>query len=118
MQCIDGLSGQSIHPLKSPNTKVNTELEVLILEMHSVRNLGAQHLQTELTRLHGVSLSLVTIHKVLSNPQLRPIKNFRLKIDFIRYERPIPDDRIQLDTCWVLVYISTHRLMTAHDIAY
>ena len=62
-QGINGLSSQSKCPLKSPNTKINAELEAL---MRSIRNLGARCLQTELMRLHGVSLSLPTIHKVLS----------------------------------------------------
>ena len=48
-------------------------LEALILEMRSARNLGARRLQTELMRLHGVSLSLATIHKVLSTHQVKPI---------------------------------------------
>ena len=98
-QGIDGLSSQSRRPLKSPNTKINAELEALILEMRSARNFGARRLQTELMRLHGVSLSLATIHKVLSTHQVKPIKKFRRKVDFIRYERPLPGDRIQMDTC-------------------
>ncbi len=98
-QGINGLSSQSKRPLKSPNTKINAELEALILEMRSARNLGARRLQTELMRLHGVSLSLATIHKVLSTHQVKPIKKFRRKADFIRYERPLPGDRIQMDTC-------------------
>jgi len=73
-QAIDGLSSQSKRPLKSPNTKINAELEALILEMCSARNLGALLLQTEWMRLHGISLSLATIYQVLStgNP---PINN-------------------------------------------
>lgn len=98
-QGIDGLSSQSKRPLKSPNTKINAELEALILEMRSARNLGARRLQTELMRLHGVSLSLATIHKVLSTHQVKPIKKFRRKVDYICYECPLPGDRIQMDTC-------------------
>ena len=44
-------------------------------------------------------LSLATIHKVLSTYQVKPIKKFRRKVDFIRYERPLSGDRIQMDTC-------------------
>ena len=40
-QGIDGLSSQSKRPLKSPNTKINAELEALILEMRSARNNGS-----------------------------------------------------------------------------
>lgn len=36
-QGIDGLSSQSKRPLKSPNTKINAELEALILEMRSAK---------------------------------------------------------------------------------
>ena len=64
-------------------------------------------------------MSLATIHKVLSTHQVKPIKKFRRKVDFIRYERPLPGDRIQMDTCKLGAgYISTHLSMTAHDIAF
>ena len=87
--------------------------------MRSARNFGARRLQTELMRLHGVSLSLATIHKVLSTHQVKPIKKFRRKADFIRYERPLPGDRIKwIPVNWVQDYISTHLSMTAHDIAF
>jgi len=36
---------------------------------------------------------------VLVTHQVKPIKKFRRKVDFIRYERPLPGDRIQMDTC-------------------
>ncbi len=63
----------------------------------SDRNLGARRLQTELVRLHAVCLA--TIHKVLSTHKVKPIKKFRHNADFIRYERPLPGDRVQKDTC-------------------
>ena len=40
-QGIDGLSSHSKCPLKSPNTKINAELEALILEMRSAGNNGS-----------------------------------------------------------------------------
>ena len=72
---------------------MNHELKALILEMRSARNLGARRLQTELMRLHGISLSLATINKVLSLHQVKPIKKFRLKADYLRL-----GDRVQLNT--------------------
>ena len=98
-QGIEGLASQSKRPLKSPNTKVNQHIEDLLLQMRSSRNLGARRLQTELMRLHQISLSLATIHKVLTNHQVKPIKKFRRKADYLRYERPLPGDRVQMDTC-------------------
>lgn len=63
------------------------------------RNLGARRIQTELIRLHNCSLSLASIHKVLTNNQAQPIKKLKRKKKFRRYSRPIPGERIQMDTC-------------------
>ena len=30
---------------------------------------------------------------------MKPVQKFRRKTDFIRYERPLPGDRVQMDTC-------------------
>lgn len=118
-QGIDGLSSQSKRPLKSPNTKINAELEALILEMRSARNLGARRLQTELMRLHGVSLSLATIHKVLSTHQVKPIKNSVVKqISFVMNAHYQAIEFKWIPVNWVLEYINTHLSMTAHDIAF
>lgn len=53
-QDINGLSSQCKRPLKSQNTKINAELEALILKMRSARDLGARRLQTELMRLRSL----------------------------------------------------------------
>lgn len=67
--------------------------------MREKRNLRAKRLQTELIRLHQVHLSTATLHKVLSKASVKPIVTYPLKKDFQRYERPIPGDRVQMDTC-------------------
>ena len=90
---------QSRRPHSSPATKVGAEQERLIMELRSSRNLGARRLQSELLRQHGISLSLATIHKVLLRNHASPVKKFRVKQDFIRYARPVPGDRVQMDTC-------------------
>ncbi len=96
---IPGLESQSRRPLSSPGIKITDELRALILEMRVKRNLGARRLQTELIRLHQIHLSTATIHKVLSEASVKPIVPYRRKKDFQRYERPIPGDRVQMDTC-------------------
>lgn len=118
-QGIDGLSSQSRRPLKSPNTKINAELEALILEMRSARNFGARRLQTELMRLHGVSLSLA-----LSIKYYPPIKSNRLKNSVVKQISFVMNAHYQaiefkwIPVNWVQDYISTHLSMTAHDIAF
>ncbi|EHV61868.1 transposase [Escherichia coli DEC6C] len=42
---------------------------------------------------------MATIHKVLCQNKVKPVVKFRRKADFIRYERPVPGDRVQMDTC-------------------
>lgn len=95
----EGLHSLSKRPKTSPNRKVTEKDESLILELRHSRNLGARRIQSELRRLHGISFSLATIHKILSKHNVKPIKKFRKKADYVRYERPIPGDRVQMDTC-------------------
>jgi transposase InsO family protein len=94
-----GLNSLSKRPHSSPNRKVSPAGESLILELRQSRNLGARRLQSELLRLHNISLALATIHKVLTKHQVKPVITYRKKSDFIRYERPVPGDRVQMDTC-------------------
>jgi len=49
--------------------------------------------------LHNISISLATIHKVLTNNNSKPIRKLKRHKKFIRYSRPIPGDRVQIDTC-------------------
>jgi len=96
---LEGLSNQSRRPRNSPNTKVGQEEASWILGLRNKRNLGARRIQNELLREHGLSLSLDTIHKVLTKHNVKPIRRPRKKKkDFIRYERPVPGDRVQMDT--------------------
>jgi len=80
-------------------TKITDDIELVILSLRSRRNLGARRIQSKLRRLNDISLSLATIHKVLHRNNVKPVKKFRRKKDFIRYERPTPGDRVQIDTC-------------------
>ncbi len=89
----------SRRPHSSPSTKITIEMAALILDLRKSRNLGARRLQSELLRLHNISLSLASIHKVFKKHQVKPVKKFRKKSDFIRYERTIPGDRVQMDAC-------------------
>ncbi len=96
---IEGLKDLSRRPKSSPNRKINDELYVLVLALRKERNLGSRRIQSELKRLHNISISLATVHKILINKNAQPIKKLRRKKKFIRYQRPIPGDRVQIDTC-------------------
>lgn len=47
-----------------PTQKINVLSERLILDRRKTRKLGVRRMQTELKRLHNLSFSLKTIHKV------------------------------------------------------
>ena len=96
---VDGLVSQSRRPKSSPSTNVGETEEQLILSLRCSRNLGARRIQSELGRLHGLSLGIATIHKILTRNEVKPVVTYRRKPDYIRYVRPVPGDRIQMDTC-------------------
>lgn len=95
----DGLADRSRRPVSSPAAKVFEQQEQLILSLRR-RRLGARRIQSELLREHDCRLSLATIHKVLKRHDQQPLKRSRLsRKKKRRYERPVPGDRVQMDTC-------------------
>lgn len=90
---------RSRKPHRSPNKKVTKAHETLMLNLRKKRKLGARRIQNELIRNHELSFSLATIHKVLTRHNVKPLKRKRRKQQYKRYQRPIPGDRVQLDTC-------------------
>src|ERR1043166_4683 len=95
----DGLMDRSRRPASSPAAKVFEQQEQLILSLRR-RRLGARRIQSELLREHDYKLSLATIHKVLKRHASPPLKRSRLtRKKKRRYERPVPGDRVQMDTC-------------------
>ena len=96
---LDGLQDVSRRPHNSPNTKIDNRIEEWILSLRKDRKLGARRIQNELLREHNFNLSLASIHKVLTKHEVKPVVFQRKKKDFIRYQRPIPGDRVQMDTC-------------------
>jgi transposase InsO family protein len=80
--------------------KVFAEQEALILRLRRERKLGIKMLRNELARRHGLELALDTIHKVLVRHGENRLKRPRLKRKGTkRYSRPVPGDRVQMDTC-------------------
>ena len=96
---IEGLNDQSKRPHSSPNQKLNDENKRWIVSLRKTRNLGVRRIKTELLRLHDSSLGLATIQKVLSEANVKPIVKLKRKKKFKRYQRAIPGDRMQADTC-------------------
>ena len=95
-----GLGARSRRPHRSPGRKVLAEQEALILRLRRERRLGIERLRNELVRRHGLKLALDTIHKVLVRHGENRLERPRLKPKGTkRYSRPVPGDRVRMDTC-------------------
>jgi len=81
--------------------KVLEEQELWILVLRK-RRLGARRIQSEFIRQHDYHLSLATFHKVLTKNQVLPLsQNRKARHTKYPYSRPIPGDRVQIDTCQI-----------------
>ncbi|GAA0604468.1 IS481 family transposase [Craurococcus roseus] len=94
-----GLRERSRRPRRSPAWKAGPAEEELILGLRRDRRLGAKRLRVELRRLHGLRLSPSIIHKVLVRHGLCALpRRARPRHKPKRYSRPVPGDRVQIDT--------------------
>lgn len=93
-----GLIAQSRRPKHVSNQKLFRKERALILKLRRQRNLGARRIQTELRLHHEIDLSVTAIHKVLKQANVAPLTKPRRITKPKRYSRPIPGDRVQMDT--------------------
>jgi transposase InsO family protein len=96
---VGGLKGQSKRPKRSPTRKIGDQQAEWILKLRSDRKLGVRRIQNELKQLHGLSLSLSTIHKVLTRHKVEPLRRIRRVQTPKRYQKATPGERVQMDTC-------------------
>lgn len=97
-----GLTSRSRRPRRSPRQKVTTSDRNLILTCRRERNIGARRIQIELRLEHRIELSITTISKVLAAASVPPLRRPRRTITSKRYTRPVPGDRVQMDTMKVV----------------
>lgn len=96
----EGLIDLSRKPHNSPKLKVNNKVELIILDLRKNRKLGSRRIKNELKRLHNISLSLATIHKVLQRsglPYLKKKRHYRKAPKL--YNCSVPGQRVQMDVC-------------------
>lgn len=94
-----GLISRSRRPHRLREHKVTPTDEHLILELRRSRRLGPKGLQRELKRLHKLCFSTSTIWKVLFRHQVSVLRPTARVKKPKRYSRPIPGDRVQVDSC-------------------
>lgn len=93
-----GLVSQSRRPKRSPKRKVFRKQRALILRLRTKSNLGARRIQSELRLHRNTDLSITAIQKILNRANVKPLKKPRRVAHSNRYSRPIPGDRVQMDT--------------------
>jgi len=91
------LSDKSRRPKKLANQKVDLHLENEILTIRKKRNWGPQRISTFLLQKQGIELSLMTIWRVLSKHNVKPVLKRRKKSDFKWYNKSISGERVQMD---------------------
>jgi transposase InsO family protein len=92
-----GLSDKSKRPKTLANLKVDASMENFILDCRTKRNWGPQRISTFIKRKQKIEISPMTVWRVLSKHQVKPILKRRKKADFKRYSKSTPGDRVQLD---------------------
>jgi transposase len=98
--CNAGLAERSRRPRQSPARKVGESEAELIVRLRRERRLGVKRLRIELERLHGLRLAASTLHKVLARHGLSALpRKRRVRHVPKRYSRPVPGERVQLDSC-------------------
>ena len=104
-----GLHAYSRRPKRSPNRKVTAQIEQQVLELRQRLNVGVRRLQNELWREYGLRLGLETIHKILRKHEVPPLQQPQRSRAVKRYQKAIPGERVQMDTCKVRpgVYLYT-----------
>ena len=96
---LNGLKSQSKRPKHSPNQKIFEEQDEWILKLRDEMDIGARRIQNELIREYDCHLTLASIQKVLQRNQVKPIEKPQKSKKLKRYQKAIPRERVQMDTC-------------------
>jgi len=92
------LASKSRRPHRLADSKRTDEITERVLSLRRERNLGAKRIQAELLRIDGIRLSTSTIHRVLADAAVAPIRRPKRPRTPKRYSRPVAGDRVQIDT--------------------
>jgi transposase len=95
---IDGLQSKSSRPLNSPAQKINDETRATILRLRREKNIGARRIQIEMGLSQENWISRTIIQRTLDLAKVKPLKRPRRPAKPLRYNRPVPGDRVQMDT--------------------
>lgn len=91
----------SRRPHHAPRRKIGAT-EIAWISALRERRLGSRRRHSELLRNHAFRISRATIGKTRQRLKVAPLRGSRLpRKQRHRYERPIPGERVQMDTCQI-----------------
>jgi transposase len=93
-----GLHARSRRPHRLRASNVDEVLRERMLHLRRERNLGPKRIQAELLRHDRLRRSTSTIWKVLHRADVGPLRRPRRTRQAKRYSRPIPGERVQIDS--------------------
>ena len=97
---MKGLEEHSRCPISVEPHKLTPQTKRLVLDMRQTRNLGHRRIQSELKRLHEISLSVASIDKIFKQAQAKVLLRRRPgRKHNRRYNKEIPGERVQMDVC-------------------
>jgi transposase InsO family protein len=77
---------------------VDDQRRAQILALRNDKNIGARRIQIEMGLSEEQWLSRTTIQRVLDRLKVKPLRRARRAQEPKRYSRPVPGDRVQMDT--------------------
>ena len=95
---LSALETRSSRPLTSPHRKVNDQMLATIVGLRDAKNIGARRIQIEMGLSKQEWLSRTIIQRALDRAQVRKLRRPKRPEEPKRYARPVPGDRVQLDT--------------------
>lgn len=94
----EGLASRSTRPFRSPAQRIDATAREAILGLRRAKNIGARRIQIELGFTCDLWLSRTIIQRTLDRAAVKPLKRPRRPEKPKRYNRPVPGDRLQMDT--------------------
>ncbi|QMW03313.1 IS481 family transposase [Spirosoma foliorum] len=96
---LEGFEDRSRRPHHLARQQFDDEVENLVLQIRQTQNIGKIRICSFLFQQHSIQVSVATVGRILKKNDCPPIKRFHKQQPFIRYSRPIPSDRVQMDVC-------------------
>jgi transposase len=93
-----GLQDRRRRPHRLRPSNIDDALRERILHLRRDRNLGPKRIQAELLRHDQIRRSTSTIWKVLHRAGVAPLRRPRRSRRPKRYSRPVPGERVQIDS--------------------